>query len=56
MENLVDLGMIVCFLTSLFFVVANITGGFLFKGIAKLVGIVGVMIPLIYLFIKLGYI
>jgi len=48
MNILINTVMVICFLTSLFWVVADVTGGLFFKIIARIIGIIGVAFPIIY--------
>lgn len=50
MEILIIIAMSICMLTSLFFTVAKLTGPVLFQIPARLLGIMGVVIPILYFF------
>ena len=48
MNTLILAFSIICFLNSMFWLVSNVTGPFFFKVMARLVGIAGTALPLIY--------
>ena len=56
MEYITNIGMIVCFLTSLFFTISDLTGPFIFKIITRIIAIIGLICSVIYFFIKVGII
>lgn len=56
MDFIINSSMVICFVLSLFFSIANLTGGFIYKVLARLVGIIGMLLPLCYLLIKLGFV
>jgi hypothetical protein len=52
MAILINTVMVICFLTSLFWVVADVTGNLFFKAIVKITGVIGIAFPIIY-FLKI---
>lgn len=49
MDIIINVVMIICFLSSLFWIVSDVTGGAYFKIIVKFMGVIGVAFPIIYL-------
>lgn len=54
MELVINISMVICFVLSNFFLIANLTGNFIFKVLARLVGFTGVLLPSLYFLSKFG--
>lgn len=48
MEILIGIVMVICFLTSLWWLIATVSGPLLFKFIVKIIGLLGTILPVIY--------
>ena len=52
METLINIAMVCSFIMGMFFTVAKLTGNPLFKFVAKTIGLLGTLLPIIY-FLKI---
>ena len=52
MDILINTVMVICFITSGFWLLAEVRGTIFFKVVTKLIGLIGVVLPIVY-FLKM---